>query len=143
MLLENTTTNERRWVTIECDEPDATRFEFDESSPIAEAILGRCVSDLIDVPGRTVQPQQERVLEIQTKFVRLFQDISRQFQNRFPGRSMQQMSLGSGENLDPAPLIKTLEDRREYVGKAIESIGMSKYAHFTCSLHGLVLTSGS
>jgi len=139
-LLENTSSGERRWATIEPNKPDISRDEFDESSPIAAAMLGRRVNDEIDVPGRLIQPQKERIVAIETKFVRLFQLIRDQFQNHFPGETfMQQMSLGSGDNFDPTPLIRSLEDRRQNAAQILRTYREEQLCslHFTASRLGI------
>ena len=122
VLLENTTTKEKRWVTIESDAPDAARNECNESHPLVEALLGRSVNELFDLPGQVVQPQQERIVEIQTKYVRLFQDVIGQFPHRFPGvQFMQTMSLGTDENFDPTPLVDNLKNRRDHLTQLLQA----------------------
>ena len=139
VLLENTTTNERRWITNEIDGPEAGRNEFHESNPLVLALLGRRVNDLIDIPGRVIQPQQERIVEIQTKYVRLFQDVSSQFPNRFPGVTfMQTMSLGTDGNFDPTPLVNTLKSRRDHVTQLLQSYREEQ----VCSIHWLASRLG-
>jgi hypothetical protein len=138
VLLENTLTQQKRWITIEDDKPDAARNEFSSSSAIAQAVVGRRVGDEIDVPGQVVQPQKERILEIQSKYVRLFQDCIANFQHRFPGAtSFQTLHLGAPDAFDASPLIETLKERRDRVNEITDH-----YQKHPCSIYLLASRLG-
>jgi tetratricopeptide (TPR) repeat protein len=121
----------QRWVVIEDEQPAASRDEFAASSEIGQVILGHKVGDVIELPGNLVQPVTGTIREIQTKYVRAFQDGIENFVQRFPGSSMlQQFQVGQGENFDPSVIIKNLEGRREHVEKCVEV-----YRDHPCSLY--------
>jgi tetratricopeptide (TPR) repeat protein len=137
--LENLVTGGQRGVVIEDRQPDPARNEFSPSTAVARALIGRRTGDTVDLRGSSLQPQEERVVEIQSKYVRLFQDALSNFQNRFPdAHAIQSMHLGSGGAFDPAPLIKAVRERGEYVEKAT-----TVYHANLCSLHFLASRLGT
>ncbi len=122
---------QQRWVIIEKDRPVPSRGEFAPTSKIAERLLGRNVNDMIELPGSLVHIEMATVKEIQTKYVRAFQDSLSHFRERFPDTSfVQQIHFGTGDEFDPVPLIESLKERRAHIDKWI---GLYK-AH-PCSLH--------
>ncbi len=138
ICLENLTTGEKRWVVLEDRQPDPARNEFATSTQVAQALVGKRVGDVVDLRGPSVQPQRERLIEIQSKYVRLFQDAISNFQHRFPGAgTIQSIYVGNEEHFDPTPIIDTLKDRRERVDKV-----MSTYRDNLCPLHLLASQLG-
>jgi len=98
-----------------------------------QTLIGKPIGDTVDVPGTLVQPQHEKVIEIQSKYLRLFRDCMSKFQHRFPGGSAcQTVHFGSDENFDPAPLVESLKERRVHVQEIT-----SFYQERLCSLHFL------
>jgi hypothetical protein len=77
-----------RWVTIEDHNPSAARGEFASDHELSVAILGHAVGDEVLVPAGKGKPRKARVKEIQTKYVRQFQDSLEHFGNRFPSSSI-------------------------------------------------------
>jgi tetratricopeptide (TPR) repeat protein len=65
---------ENWWVIIEDDNPAASRGEFSAKSELGQLLVSRKVGDIIDLPGNRVQPQTATIVEIQSKYVRAFQD---------------------------------------------------------------------
>ncbi len=131
ILIENTTTKEQRWITVEDANPDIGRYELASSSDLVQAIIGKRIGEFINVTGQTLRVQEERIVAIQSKFLRLFQDAIRNFQYRFPGGStVQWILVGSGDEFDPTPLINQLEQGR----KELESVSDYYHNNF-CSLH--------
>ncbi|QDT50511.1 hypothetical protein Pan258_45900 [Symmachiella dynata] len=121
----------QRWVVIENSNPVPSRGEFAESSAMAQRLIGREVGDVVELPGSLVQIEKGTIREIQTKYVRAFQDSLQRFRERFPETSfIQQIHVGSGDDFDPTPLIESLKQRREYVEKCVEF-----YRTNPCSLH--------
>jgi len=110
----------QQWIVIENDNPLPSRGEFSESSKTAQRLIGREVDEVIEIPGGLVQPEKTTIREIQTKYVRAFQDCIQHFNKRFPETSfIQQMCLGSGDNFDPTPVIESLKQRRASVEDCI------------------------
>ncbi len=129
--LENLITGEQRWLVFEDDRPDPARNEVSSSTPVGQALIGKRIDDLVDLRGPAVQMQQERIIEVQSKYTRLFQDAMSNFQHRFPGAgTIQSIHMGSGETFDPTPLIESLKGRRNYVDEV-----MAFYRDNVCSLH--------
>ena len=134
--LENLTTGGQRWVVAEDRQPDPALNEF--STSVIASLIGKSVGDVVDLRGPSLQQQQERIIGIQSKYIRLLQDVMSNFQDRFPGAGkIQTIHLGSGEDFDPAPLIESLKTRREHVDSA-----MAFYHNNLCSLHYLASKLG-
>lgn len=129
--LENLVSGEKRWLVLEDDQPDPARNEASPFTPSIHALIGKRVGDVVDLRGRSVQSQQERIIEVQSKYTRLFQDAMSNVQHRFPGAgTIQSVHMGSGESFDLTPLIDSLKDRRKYVDEV-----MAIYRDNLCSLH--------
>ena len=136
--LENLTTGEQRWLVIEDDQPDPARDETASSTPAVQSLIGKRIGDVAHLRGPSAQAQHERVVEIQSKYIRLFQDAMSNFQHRFPGAgTIQSIHVGSGETLDPMPLIESLKDRRKHVDEVL-----AIYHDNLCSLHLLAVQLG-
>ncbi len=130
VLLEFTPLD-RRWITLEDEQPLASRGEFASSSEFGQRLLGRKVGDTIELPGNVIQVETASIREIQTKYVRAFQDSFENFRQRFPGTSvLQRLQLGDPENFDPSPLIESLKSRREHIEECI-----ALYSENPCSLY--------
>lgn len=122
---------EHRWVIIEKEQPAASRNEFASSSAIGKVLLGSEIGDVVELPGISFHPELATVREIQTKYVRAFQDSLHNFTQRFPGSSMlQQVRVGDEENFDPTAIIESLKGRKEHVDKCVEV-----YRDHPCSLY--------
>jgi hypothetical protein len=122
---------EKRWIILEDNEPAHSRGEFATTSPMGEVLLGRAVGDDIALPGNPFQPLSGIIREIQTKYVRAFQDSMQNFVHRFPGNSvLQQVNVGTAEKFDPAAVIDGLRDQREHVQKLL-----AFYRKEPCSLY--------
>jgi tetratricopeptide (TPR) repeat protein len=121
----------QRWVVIEDNNPVPSRGEFAENSALTQRLIGREVGDVVELPGSLVQIEKATIREIQTKYVRAFQDSLQRFRERFPETSfIQPIHVGSGDDFDPTPIIESLKQRREYVEKCVEF-----YRTNPCSLH--------
>jgi hypothetical protein len=132
--LENLTTKEQRWVVLEDQKPDLVSNEY--STSILATLIGKRTGDTVDLRGPSLQPQQERVIGIQSKYIRLFQDAMSNFQHRFPDvGAIQSFHLGSEGNFDPSPLLESLKARRQHVEEA-----MTFYRNNPCTMH--LLASG-
>ncbi len=130
-VLLGTDDGQQRWVVIEKNRPVPSRGEFAPTSKIAERLLGRNINDIIELPGNLVHTEMATVEEIQTKYVRAFQDSLKHFRERFPDTSfVQQIHFGTGDEFDPTPLIESLKERRAHIDKRIEL-----YKTHPCSLH--------
>ena len=138
VYLESLKTAGKRWVVTEDRQPDLARNEYSTSAPTVKNLVGKRRGDIVDLCASSLQPQQERIVDIQSKYVRLFQDVLESFQYRFPGAStIQPIHLGYGENLDPSPLIESLKTHRQNAEEAIDF-----YRNKPCSLHVLASRLG-
>ncbi len=130
--------NTRRWVIIENDNPAPSRGEFAESSELVQRLIGRNVGDVIDLPGSLVQTEKATIREIQTKYLRAFQDSLQRFRERFPDTSfVQQIHVGNGDDFDPTPIIESVKQRRAYIERSIEF-----YRTNPCPLYLLAARTG-
>lgn len=120
VLLENTVGGARHWFIIEDENPDAARGEFPPTHPIAHLVMSRGIGYVIDLPGNPAQPQRERICDVQTKYVRLFQDCLENFHHRFPTATfLQRIHVGQGESFDPTPVIESLKEDRTHVDEVL------------------------
>ena len=109
--LENLTT-ETAWVIAEDKQPNLTRGEYSCSTSVVQTLVGKRVGDIVDLRGPSLQPQQERILAIQSKYIGLFQDTFLNFQSRFPeSGTIQAFNLLSDGKLDLSPLIESHKGR--------------------------------
>ncbi|MDZ4658408.1 MAG: hypothetical protein SH868_12590, partial [Bythopirellula sp.] len=119
--LENILTNEHRWLIIEEEHPQISLNEMSPASPIVQAFLNHVVGDVIELPSPGIQKNKERIVEIQSKYVRLFQDCMNNFQHRFPGASaIQTLNLISGGEFDPTLILESLKDRRDFISQCFD-----------------------
>lgn len=132
VCLENTLTSARRWIIIEDDQPDVLKDEYSSTHPTVLALVGREVGDEITVSGkRAIQKQTEKIVEIQSKYVRRFQQILADFSNLFPDSSiLQPLHVGSGDDFDPTVLLDFAAAQRLNTTKTL-----SLYRSTPCSLH--------
>lgn len=120
-----------RWFIIEDDRPFASRDEFPSTNKLSQLLIGRSVGDAIELPGNLIQDNKATIQEIQSKYVRAFQDSLQNFRRWFPGTSvLQQIHVGSADNFDPSAIIASLEGRREHVEKCLRL-----YLDLPCSLY--------
>jgi hypothetical protein len=137
--LENLTTGEQRWVVVEDREPDLTLDEYSCSSSVVQALIGKRIGDTVDLRGPALQPQQERIIALQSKYVRLFQDAILNFQKRFPeSGTIQSVNLLKDGKLDLTPLVESHKGRRQHAEGVI-----AFYRSFPCSLHFLASRLGT
>jgi tetratricopeptide (TPR) repeat protein len=110
-----------RWVTIEDDQPVGSRGEFSSTSAMGEALIGKKAGDTLEMPDRLVQPQIATVRDIQSKYVRGFQDSIENFAKWFPGTSiLQPFDVGDVEKPDLTVIVESLKGRREHVDKCLQ-----------------------
>lgn len=112
---------EQRWVIIENERPAASRGEFGANSELGQRLVGRTVGDIIECPGNLLQVDSATIKEIQTKYVRAFQDSLENFRALFPSTSaLQQINVGDAEHFDPTPIINSLKERRARVESSVQ-----------------------
>ena len=130
VLLRSDETNQQ-WVTIEDDSPLSSRGEFSSSSVLGQALVGKGKDDSVVMASGLVGQMTASIVEIQTKYVRAFQDCMANFVRRFPGSSVLTEIKASGfQDFVQTTLAKSLEDRRRHVDDCIE-----KYRIHICSMH--------
>jgi hypothetical protein len=129
---------DQRWVVIEDEKPSPSRGEFPTGSEMSQCLLGRCVGDVIQLPGGILKPERATIGEIQTKYVRAFQDSLQQFRARFPQTSIiQEFHVGAGADFDPTPIIESIKQRQVHVDECFKS-----YAAQPWPLHFLAVNLG-
>jgi tetratricopeptide (TPR) repeat protein len=83
------------WVTIlESEEPEATAFEFPADSEIARHLLGKHKGEIVDLRSGPLEHLSYEIKEIQSIYVRAFQESFAYFSTRFPGHlGIQRMQI--------------------------------------------------
>jgi tetratricopeptide (TPR) repeat protein len=106
-----------QWVIIEDEaEPDLALEELGSEHPLSQALAGHGVGDIVTLPGSGIQPRTATICAVTHKWVYRFRDCVNRFQARFPGGSACQLvHVGSGDDFDPTPIIRSLEDRRRLI----------------------------
>ncbi|HEY0984308.1 PIN domain-containing protein [Schlesneria sp.] len=118
------------WITVENEQPAPSKGEFALSSGIVQSIAGRQVGEAVELPTTFVRPEKATIREIQTKYVRAFQDTFQNFQRRFPETSLlQKVHVGDAEKFDPSTIVESLKERRGHVENCIQI-----YCSQPCSL---------
>jgi tetratricopeptide (TPR) repeat protein len=108
-----------RWMIIEEEEePDLALAEHGIDHQLSQAFNGRRVGEEVALPGASIQPRMASIRDIVHKYVYRFRDCMNQFQSRFPGgTACQVVYVGSGDNFDATPIIRTLEQRKQQIEK--------------------------
>lgn len=76
---------ETNWYIIEeRDDANPMHNELDASDPLAQQLLGKTVNDEIILRETPFGPDIGKIIEIQSKYVYAFQEICREFPDRFP-----------------------------------------------------------
>ena len=110
-----------RWVVIENDKPVPSRGEFSQETELSRRRLGRALGDEVDLPGALAKTERATIREIQTKYVRAFQDSLQHFRERFPETSLiHKIHVGSGADFDATAIIESLKERRAHVEACID-----------------------
>ncbi len=123
--------NGQRWVVIENDGPLASRDELPTTNELSQRLLGHKVGDTVELPGNLIQADKATIQEIQSKYVRAFQDCLENFRRRFPDTStLQKIHVGTADNFDPSTIVESLKGRREYVEECLRL-----YVQSPCSLY--------
>lgn len=121
---------EQQWIGVDEILQDRDRGWFSPDEPIAKELLGKCIGDNVQLPTVFVPSTAVLVVEIQSKFLRVFQDCLERFQQRFPGSSViQPVQVFRGQEFDPSLLIASLKSRQEHVRHCL-----SVYRNELCSL---------
>lgn len=122
---------EERWVIIENERPLASRDEFSSTHELPQRLIGRKVGDTVELPGKLIQNDKATICEIQSKFVRAFQECLNNFRRWFPESSaLQKIDVGTEDNFDPSAIIQSLKERREHIEECLQL-----YLDKPCSLY--------
>jgi hypothetical protein len=109
-----------RWVVIENDAPSPSRNECSSDGDLAKCLEGKAVGDVVTLPGGIGLPEEATVRDIQTKYVRAFNDSIESFRARFPDEHfVQSMHMGSGDSLDLTKLIEVSSKQKQSAEEAI------------------------
>ncbi len=120
-----------QWVGIDDENVSPSRGWFSSSDSISEVILGKRVGSAVQLPGAFVKGRSAVVREIQSKYVRAFQDSIAKFQTRFPGSSViQEVIVERNGVFDPSVIVESLRQRQGHVEHC-----MKVYREELCSLY--------
>ncbi len=114
--------NTDHWAVIEDGpEPDLARDEFAPDSLVSKALVGHSVGEIVLLSASGIQPRSVTIRQICHKFIFRFEDCRDRYQFRFPGgTAFQMIHVGTDDEFDPTPIIKSLEERRAYVERLDE-----------------------
>ena len=74
---------ERWWYILDCPEDIRGPYELAPNDSLAQRLLGRRAGESIDVPG-AIERRHYEIVDVQSKFVRTFQETVEEFPTRFP-----------------------------------------------------------
>lgn len=98
------------------DVPGVDRFALDH--PLAAALAGKMVGDLIEMPAEIGEPRRYRVRELKHKYIWLLHDIMASHAARFPAaRSMFEMTMRDGEVQPVLNMVRELQDKDDIVAQ--------------------------
>ena len=96
------------------DVPGIDRFTPDH--PLAIALAGKKVGDLIEMPAEIGEPRRYRVRELKHKYIWLLHDIMASHAARFPAaRSMFEMTMKDGDVQPVLNMVRELQDKEDIV----------------------------
>lgn len=106
-----------RWLIIEDgDAPELTRDEYAPDHPISQSLVGRKVGEEVVACDSGIQSRTLTIREVIPKYVYRYHDCRDLYQLRFPGgTAIQLITVGSGDEFDPSPIIKSLELRKKSI----------------------------
>lgn len=95
--------SQRRWITVEPQDPEAAYDELPPNSPLVVAMLGKRVGESFAVPRSFAPPRNYIVDEIRSKYVRTYQRCLEQWEEQFPhvpGPVMIEIPENSAEDIE-------------------------------------------
>ena len=96
------------------DVPGVDRFAADH--PLAIALAGKKIDDLIEMPAEIGEPRRYRVRELKHKYIWLLHDIMASHAARFPAaRSMFEMTMKDGDVQPVLNMVRELQDKDDIV----------------------------
>ena len=103
---------ETNWYIIEeRDDANPMHDELDASAPLAQQLLGKTVNDEIMLRETPFGPDIGKIIEIQSKYVRAFQEIRQEFSDRFPkNQGLWATKLDDSEDADDSAKFQPLFD---------------------------------
>jgi len=108
------------------------RFEPDH--PLAAALAGKSVDEVIELPAEIGEPRRYRIRELKHKYIWLLNDIMATHAARFPAaRSLFEMTMKDG---DVQPILDVVRDLQER-----DDVVTSTYASFPVPLAAIAATS--
>ena len=103
---------EKWWSILEVDEARLGGHELELTSDLASALVEKQVGDTV-VLRQGFEDLQYEVVEIQSKFVRAFQEIAAEFSTRFPNNT--EMSRVAIDVDDPSKFLQIVDQRDKFV----------------------------
>ncbi|MCB1484523.1 MAG: tetratricopeptide repeat protein, partial [Hyphomicrobiaceae bacterium] len=89
---------------------------FAPDHPLATALAGKDVGDLIEMPAEIGEPRRYRVRELKHKYIWLLHDIMASHAARFPAaRSMFEMTMKDGDVQPILKMVRELQDKDDVV----------------------------
>ncbi len=91
------------YIIEERDDANPMHNELDASDPLAQQLIGKTVNDEIILRETPFGPDIGRIIEIQSKYVYAFQEICREFPDRFPkAQGLWSIKLDDSDEIDDA-----------------------------------------
>ena len=103
---------ERWWTIVDDGEAPSGDHELGLTSDLAAALVGKQVGETV-VLRQGIEDLQYEVAEIQSKFVRAFQETAAEFSTRFPNNT--EMSRVVVDVDDPSKFLQIVDQRDKYV----------------------------
>ena len=132
--------SERWWLILDNGEESHGPHEISQSQELAQRLLGRQVGDTI-ILRHGIEDLAYEVADVQSKFVRAFQEKAEEFSTRFP-ENMNLFRVRVEED-DLSKIFQTIDRRAQFVHRAerIYREGTLPFATF-CSLVGMSTIEG-
>lgn len=95
---------------------------FAPSHPLAAALAGKSVDDIIEIPAEIGEPRRYRIRELKHKYIWLLHDIMATHAARFPAaRSMFEMTMKDGDVQPILNMVRDLQDNDDVVASTYTS----------------------
>jgi hypothetical protein len=110
-----------RWVVIENENPVPSRGEFGSDCEMAKCLESKAVGEVITLPGGMTGPEQATIKDVQSKYVRAFQDSGEYFRARFPEVNfLQWINVGDPKSLDLTEIIEAGKKAKQGAEQAVQ-----------------------
>ncbi len=117
---------ETRWYIIEKrDDANRMRNELDAKESLAEKLLGKSINDEIVLRETPLGPDTGKITDIQSKYTYAFQEICREFSDRFPeAQDLWSIKLDDSDEIDDSekfqPVLNLIDKQSEDLRQTAE-----------------------